>query len=125
VYGTASSFLGPALYDDTAIVVLKFPSGALCVIDNSRQTTYGYDVRMEALGPKGMATLTNPPVSSVIFSAQHGHTVDVVCTIHCLIISSFPHYFLIALSFPHFLMRVHYFPPSNRLICFFVFFLLF
>jgi len=36
--------------DDTAVIVLKFPSGCLCLIENSRRTTYGYDQRAEVLG---------------------------------------------------------------------------
>ena len=70
MYATASSFTG---VDDTAVVVMKFPSGTLCVFDNSRQTTYGYDVRAEVLGVNGMATLKNPSVSEVILSTQTGH----------------------------------------------------
>jgi len=71
VYATASSFMGS---DDTAVVVLKFPSGALCVIDNSRQTSYGYDVRAEVLGVHGMATIQNPLENMVLVSTADGHT---------------------------------------------------
>ena len=75
VYATASSFMG---VDDTAVVVLKFPSGALCVIDNSRQTSYGYDVRAEVLGVNGMATLRNPLENQVLLSTAAGHTASSV-----------------------------------------------
>lgn len=74
IYATASQFLGPAKFDDTAVIVMKFPSGGLCIVDNSRQTSYGYDIRLEALGPKGMISLTNPSSSNIIWSAHHGHT---------------------------------------------------
>ena len=66
VYATASSFMSAKAgsADDTAVIALAFPryspcaqgeyciadvvqSGGLCLIDNSRRTTYGYDVRME------------------------------------------------------------------------------
>ena len=70
IYATASSFSGA---DDTAVIVMKFPCGALCVIDNSRQTTYGYDTRAEVLGENGMATLKNPHVNMVVVSTQDGH----------------------------------------------------
>ena len=71
VYSTASSFMGA---EDTAVTVLKFPNGALCVIDNSLQTSYGYDVRAEVLGNGGMATLQNPTHSPVIVSSGQGHS---------------------------------------------------
>jgi len=38
---------------DTAVTVLKFASGAIGVIDNSRRAVYGYDQRIEVFGPKG------------------------------------------------------------------------
>jgi len=73
VYATASSFMG---VDDTAVVVLKFPSGAMCIIDNSRQTSYGYDVRAEILGMNGMATLRNPLETNVLLSTAAGHSTS-------------------------------------------------
>ena len=75
VYATASSFMGS---DDTAVIVLKFPSGALCIIDNSRQTSYGYDVRAEVLGSRGMATLKNPLENTVVLSTEAGHSASSV-----------------------------------------------
>jgi myo-inositol 2-dehydrogenase/D-chiro-inositol 1-dehydrogenase len=44
---------------DTAIVTLRFRSGALGVIDNSRQAVYGYDQRVEVFGSKGSVAATN------------------------------------------------------------------
>ena len=38
---------------DTSIVTLEFESGALGVVQNSRRTRYGYEVRVEALGSDG------------------------------------------------------------------------
>jgi myo-inositol 2-dehydrogenase / D-chiro-inositol 1-dehydrogenase len=38
---------------DTAIAMLKFTSGAIGTIDNSRKSTFGYDQRVEILGSKG------------------------------------------------------------------------
>ena len=52
-------------------------SGALCLIDNSRQTTYGYDVRLEVLGDKGLLSLKNPPVHSVSLYNESGLLNDV------------------------------------------------
>jgi len=38
---------------DTSILTLEFASGAIGVIQNSRRTTYGHDVRLEVHGEKG------------------------------------------------------------------------
>jgi myo-inositol 2-dehydrogenase / D-chiro-inositol 1-dehydrogenase len=45
---------------DTAVVTLRHASGALTVIDNSRQAVYGFDQRVEVLGSEGMAASENP-----------------------------------------------------------------
>lgn len=45
--------IGEAGDVDTAVINLKFVSGALGVIDNSRQAVYGYDQRIEVLGSLG------------------------------------------------------------------------
>jgi len=47
---------------DTAVVTLRHASGCLTMIDNSRRAVYGYDQRVEAFGPGGMATSENPPI---------------------------------------------------------------
>ncbi|PNF29151.1 putative oxidoreductase YrbE [Cryptotermes secundus] len=44
---------------DTVAVVLSFPSGTLGMIDLSRNSTYGYDQRLEVFGPRGMLTCNN------------------------------------------------------------------
>ena len=38
---------------DTSIVTLRFPSGALASIENSRRSGFGYDVRTEIFGSQG------------------------------------------------------------------------
>lgn len=57
VYTQAAVLVDPAIGEagdvDTALVTLKFASGALGVIDNSRQAVYGYDQRIEVLGSLG------------------------------------------------------------------------
>lgn len=40
-------------------VILQFPSGTLGMIDLSRHSSYGYDMRLEVFGPKGMISATN------------------------------------------------------------------
>ena len=44
---------------DTAIVTLRLASGALGVIDNSREAVYGYDQRVEVFGSRGSAEADN------------------------------------------------------------------
>jgi myo-inositol 2-dehydrogenase/D-chiro-inositol 1-dehydrogenase len=44
---------------DTAVVVLRFASGALCSIDNSRRAVYGYDQRIEVFGSRGCLSVPN------------------------------------------------------------------
>jgi myo-inositol 2-dehydrogenase/D-chiro-inositol 1-dehydrogenase len=56
VYATASWFSGGPAEEhevDTAVVILRFETGALATITNSRRAAYGYDVRVEVMGPKG------------------------------------------------------------------------
>jgi len=56
VYATASYFgedPGEEGEMDTAAVVLRFQTGALATITDSRRTAYGYDVQVEVMGPKG------------------------------------------------------------------------
>jgi myo-inositol 2-dehydrogenase/D-chiro-inositol 1-dehydrogenase len=45
---------------DTALVVLVHEDGCITTIDNSRQTSYGYDQRVEVFGSGGMAASENP-----------------------------------------------------------------
>ncbi|WP_193176911.1 inositol 2-dehydrogenase [Oricola nitratireducens] len=44
---------------DTAMIVMRAESGALCHINNSRRTNYGYDQRVEAFGAGGMVRSNN------------------------------------------------------------------
>ena len=44
---------------DTAMVMMKMTSGALCHINCSRRAVYGYDQRVEAFGPGGMLLSNN------------------------------------------------------------------
>ncbi|MCP5153181.1 MAG: inositol 2-dehydrogenase [Ectothiorhodospiraceae bacterium] len=63
VYAAASNLVDPAIGAagdvDTAMVVLRTASGALCHIDNSRRAVYGYDQRIEAFGATGMLRSEN------------------------------------------------------------------
>jgi myo-inositol 2-dehydrogenase/D-chiro-inositol 1-dehydrogenase len=58
VYATGAALVDPAIGEagdvDTSMLILKMSSGALCHIDNSRRSAYGYDERIEAFGSEGM-----------------------------------------------------------------------
>ncbi|HYZ28706.1 MAG TPA: inositol 2-dehydrogenase [Thermoleophilaceae bacterium] len=45
---------------DTAVVMLTHDNGCLTTIDNSRQSVYGYDQRVEVFGADGSAASENP-----------------------------------------------------------------
>lgn len=60
--------IGKAGDIDTAMVILKTRSGALCHINNSRRAVYGYDQRVEVFGSKGMARSDNLRSNAVLRS---------------------------------------------------------
>jgi len=64
--------IGKAGDVDTAIVTLRFASGAIGVIDNSRKAVYGYDQRVEVFGSKGSAAAENDLPSTVTLSNTAG-----------------------------------------------------
>jgi myo-inositol 2-dehydrogenase/D-chiro-inositol 1-dehydrogenase len=57
---------------DTAVITLRLANGALCTIDNSRQTNYGYDQRFEAFGSKGNLVVGNTRPTTVVSSLEGG-----------------------------------------------------
>ncbi len=65
VYAAGASLVDHAIGEagdvDTSMLILKFPSGALCHINCSRRTDYGYDERVELFGSKGMALSRRKP----------------------------------------------------------------
>ncbi len=69
VYAAGAVLVDPAIGEagdvDTSMLIMKMPSGALCHIDNSRRTTYGYDERIEAFGSKGMVQSQRKPTREV------------------------------------------------------------
>lgn len=76
VYVAAASLVDPAIGAvgdvDTAVIVLRFENGAICVIDNSRKAAYGYDQRVEAFGSKGKAEIANDLPSTATWSTEEG-----------------------------------------------------
>lgn len=69
VFAWAACLVDPAIGAagdvDTARLILRFASGRLCAISNSRRSAYGYDQRVEAHGSRGVALVENPRVSTV------------------------------------------------------------
>ena len=69
VYAAGSVLVDPAIGEagdiDTSMLILKMPGGALCHIDNSRRTTYGYDERIEVFGSEGMVQSRRKPTREV------------------------------------------------------------
>ena len=57
---------------DTAAVMLKFESGAIGMIDNSRKAVYGYDQRVEVFGSAGCVQDENDIPSTAILSTADG-----------------------------------------------------
>jgi len=57
---------------DTAVVTMRYKSGALCVIDNSRKAVYGYDQRAEVFGSKGCITCSNNTPSNTGIWDENG-----------------------------------------------------
>jgi len=64
--------IGEAGDVDTAVVTLKFASGAIVSIDNSRKAVYGYDQRVEVFGSGGMAAACNETPDRTVYSNAEG-----------------------------------------------------
>ena len=64
--------IGKAGDIDTAVITLKFKSGALGIIDNSRKAVYGYDQRAEVFGSGGAVETSNDSLSSAVVSTASG-----------------------------------------------------
>ncbi|MCD7722799.1 MAG: inositol 2-dehydrogenase [Clostridiales bacterium] len=61
---------------DTALVALKFKSGAIGVIDNCRKAAYGYDQRLEVFGSNGQASAANDTPTNVSFIDANSNQSD-------------------------------------------------
>ena len=71
VFAAGAALVDPAIGEagdvDTSMLILRFPSGALCHINCSRRTSYGYDERVELFGSQGMAVSRRKPRRDVSF----------------------------------------------------------
>lgn len=79
VYAQGGSLVDPKIGEagdiDTAVVTLKFKSGAIGVILNCREASYGYDQRAEVLGSKGGIKAENVcPNTTILSNAESVQT---------------------------------------------------
>jgi len=76
VYSTASIFGDLPLETvedvDTAVTILKFKNKGFATIENSRNSPYGYDQRIEVFGEKGLLSAQNKSDDSVYFANNSG-----------------------------------------------------
>lgn len=66
------SAIGAAGDIDTAVVTLRFESGAIGTIDNSRKAVYGYDQRVEVFGSGGAVSISNNAPHNAVLSDAGG-----------------------------------------------------
>ena len=78
VFATGSCVVDPEIGAagdiDTAVATLKTASGKICVINNSRRATYGYDQRIEVHGANGMLKAANKLENLVEVAGTDGFT---------------------------------------------------
>ncbi len=76
VFAQGSNLVDPAIGAagdiDTAFVVLKYASGAMATIVNSRRSAYGYDQRLELHGSQGLLCVGNILENQVQHFGQRG-----------------------------------------------------
>lgn len=61
---------------DFAMAMLTFENGATAIIENCRETNYGYDQRLEVFGSNGMIRTENPLKTTNILSNESGNLHD-------------------------------------------------
>ncbi|MGJ9385480.1 Gfo/Idh/MocA family oxidoreductase [Salipaludibacillus sp. CF4.18] len=80
VYAVADALIRRDLKEsgflDTASVTIKFDNGAIATADANFQAVYGYDVRAEVFGSKGMLTVGGIRESSLTRYNHHGVSFD-------------------------------------------------
>lgn len=79
IYATGGVRVDPKIGEagdiDTAIITLRFESGAIGTIDNSRKAIYGYDQRVEVFGSEGVVKVSNnTPHTAVVSNANGVHS---------------------------------------------------
>ena len=72
----ADEKIGQAGDVDTASVMMRTDSGVICLIDNSRRATYGYDQRIEVFGSEGMLQAGNTSPTTLSWWTDKGISID-------------------------------------------------
>ena len=76
VYAAGAVLVDPAIGEagdlDTAVTTLRFDTGAIGTIDNSRRAVYGYDQRVEVFGPGGVVVVSNNTPDTHVYSDAEG-----------------------------------------------------
>ena len=57
---------------DTAVISLRYETGVLGIIENSRKAVFGYDQRVEVFGSEGMVVVSNRKADTVEMSTAEG-----------------------------------------------------
>jgi myo-inositol 2-dehydrogenase/D-chiro-inositol 1-dehydrogenase len=77
VYAIGNVLVAPYLTEandvDTNIITLRFANGVLGAIDNSRQSVYGYDQRLEVFCSNGVAIAGNEAENTVVMGNAVGY----------------------------------------------------
>jgi myo-inositol 2-dehydrogenase / D-chiro-inositol 1-dehydrogenase len=80
VYATADALVAPEFKDsgllDTAVVVITFGNGARAVAEASFAAAYGYDVRLEVFGSKGMVSAGDTASTAMVHHDAAGRHVQ-------------------------------------------------
>jgi len=78
VFAQGACLIDPAIAElgdiDTAKLILRGRSGALCMISNSRRTGYGYDQRVELFGAGGALRVDNVTITQVRRLGEEGES---------------------------------------------------
>ncbi|MFC1543173.1 inositol 2-dehydrogenase [Candidatus Neomarinimicrobiota bacterium] len=80
VYAAGAALIDPEVERlgdiDTALITLKLTDGALCIIDLSRETNYGYDQQVEVFGSKGSISARNITPTNTVWCTAGGVFTD-------------------------------------------------
>ena len=76
IYAAGAVLVDPAIGTagdlDTAVITLRYTSGAIGTIDNSRRAVYGYDQRVEVFGSEGGIVVANNTPHNAVYSNTEG-----------------------------------------------------
>ncbi len=61
---------------DTAVTMMRFRNGALGVVEMSRKSAWGYDIRTEVAGAQGKVVVEAPRRTNITFSRRFGFEGD-------------------------------------------------